>query len=382
MNDYYVILTGSKNNAGDFLIKNRAKKLFTALRSDRAIVDLDAWIPFDGSVLELVNNAKALILMGGPALQCTMRPNIYPMTENLGDIKVPIITMGIGWKSESGDWSDTYTYPLSKETLELLDRIQNSGYLSSVRDYHTLNTLTFKGFDKFLMTGCPAYYDIDSIGKRVKIDQNIEKVAFSLGVSFTHSASMEKLMKKQILRLKDYFKDSAFEVVFHHALDPVVYMNTHGYTQTHNHRHNQFAQWLQQNNITFVDISGSAENLINYYNSVDLHVGYRVHAHIFMNSLSKMSVLIAEDGRGKATRNVIGGMVIDGFSKLNTSLISKVFSRLIGLYDSYSPNPYTIEEIITNLEYEARNGNHKLKISREMIDQNYLVMKQFLENLP
>lgn len=44
MNDYYVILTGSKNNAGNFLIKHRAKKLFTALRNDRKLVDLDAWI--------------------------------------------------------------------------------------------------------------------------------------------------------------------------------------------------------------------------------------------------------------------------------------------------------------------------------------------------
>lgn len=44
MKDYYVILTGSKNNAGDFLIKCRAKneKLFAALRPDRDIVDLDA----------------------------------------------------------------------------------------------------------------------------------------------------------------------------------------------------------------------------------------------------------------------------------------------------------------------------------------------------
>lgn len=49
MKDYYVILTGSKNNAGDFLIKYRAKKLFAALRSDREIVDLDAWKPFDAA---------------------------------------------------------------------------------------------------------------------------------------------------------------------------------------------------------------------------------------------------------------------------------------------------------------------------------------------
>jgi hypothetical protein len=58
--DYYVILTGSKNNAGDFLIKYRAKKLFAALRPDRDIVDLDAWKPFDAATLELVSKATVL----------------------------------------------------------------------------------------------------------------------------------------------------------------------------------------------------------------------------------------------------------------------------------------------------------------------------------
>jgi len=33
MKDHYGILTGSKNNAGDFLIKYRAKQLFAALCS-------------------------------------------------------------------------------------------------------------------------------------------------------------------------------------------------------------------------------------------------------------------------------------------------------------------------------------------------------------
>ena len=31
-NDYYVIITGGKNNAGDFLIKKRAKSLLKQLK--------------------------------------------------------------------------------------------------------------------------------------------------------------------------------------------------------------------------------------------------------------------------------------------------------------------------------------------------------------
>src|SRR5690606_38742409 len=241
--EYYVILTGSKNNAGDFLIKYRAKQLFKELRADREIIDFNAWEEFDKEKLDIVNKSKALILMGGPSLQKNMRPNIYKMTKNLDDIKVPIITMGIGWKSIAGNWENTYNYPLSEESIALLKRINNSGYLSSVRDYHTLNAIRFKGFDNFLMTGCPAYYDLKYLNQEF-INPTINKVAFSLGVSFIQSSSMDKLMKENILKCKEQFKDKDFEVVFHHSLDKNKFLSTHGATEKHNSEHNEFAKWL------------------------------------------------------------------------------------------------------------------------------------------
>jgi len=39
---YDVILTGSKNNASDYLIKHSAKELLSEYRADRYIVDLNA----------------------------------------------------------------------------------------------------------------------------------------------------------------------------------------------------------------------------------------------------------------------------------------------------------------------------------------------------
>ena len=93
-----MILTGSKNNAGDFLIKHRAKKLFEATRPDREIIDFNAWEPINKKKLDVVNQSKCLILMGGPALQKNMYPGIYKLTENIDEIKVPITTMGIGKK--------------------------------------------------------------------------------------------------------------------------------------------------------------------------------------------------------------------------------------------------------------------------------------------
>lgn len=382
MKDYYVILTGSKNNAGDFLIKYRAKKLFAALRPDRDIVDLDAWKPFDAATLELVSNAKALILMGGPALQAHMYPGIYALTPDLADIKAPITTMGIGWKSISGNWQDSYDYPLSASSLKLLEKAAASGLPFSVRDFHTQNALAFKGFDNVLMTGCPAYYDLDTIGKGFQLPEKLRKVAFSLGVSFIESSSMERAMKSQILRLQDYFKDSEFEVVFHHGLNPDIFLQSHGAKKEHNQRHNQFARWLGEEGVAHIDISGSAENLIEYYSDVDLHIGYRVHAHIFMNSISKMSILIAEDGRGKATEKVIGGMVLEGFQHYRTGLASKVLKKVLPSYDRYVANEFAAQDIIARAQYELRSKGHKGMVSRAMIDANASIMKCYLDGLP
>ena len=177
-NDRYVLLTGSKNNAGDYLIKYRAKALLNKHRPDRSLLDYDAWKPFTDEQLQTVNTSRALLLTGGPALQKDMYPKIYPMVDDLSRIKVPIITMGIGWKSPLGRWSDTYRYGLSDQTLELLDRISRSGYQSSVRDYHTLNLLQQRGYTDYIMTGCPALYDLDLIDKPFESKTDFKKIAF------------------------------------------------------------------------------------------------------------------------------------------------------------------------------------------------------------
>jgi hypothetical protein len=382
--DYYVTLTGGKNNAGDFLIKYRAFNLFKELRDDRKIIDFNEWEAIDDEKLKVINNSKALILLGGPGILPYMYPNIYKLRDNLDDIKVPIIMMGLGWKDPQGDWINTYKYGFSQNSRKLLDRIKKDGFLSSVRDYHTHNSLIFQGYDNVLMTGCPAYYDLDYIGKDIK-NPIIKRVAFSLGVSFVNSTSMENQMKKIILQLKEKFKDKIFEVVFHHSIDFEKIIKVYGMgkgQEKHIKKHLEFIKWLKDNNISYVDISGSAENLINYYSKVDLHIGYRVHAHIFMNSISKFSILITEDGRGKGVRNTIDGIVIDGYLKIKYTFFSKVFNRLLKNYDRIVENPYAIDEVINNINYEIQTDFNRLKISRKTIDYNFNIMKKFIEQLP
>src|SRR5690554_3011288 len=184
--DYYVILTGGKNNAGDFLIKHRAKKLLTELRPDRELKDFNAWETIEGGKLEIVNNSKALLLTGGPALNKNMYPGIYKLNINLDEIKVPIIPFGIGWHSETGEWQDIKSYELSETTKNLLLKINDNNFSKSVRDYHSLHILQNNGVDNVLMTGCPALYESNHIKAKVNLDK-LKKINFSLGVTFASS---------------------------------------------------------------------------------------------------------------------------------------------------------------------------------------------------
>jgi len=380
--EYYVLLTGSKNNAGDFLIKYRAINLFKTIRPDRDIVDFNAWEYLDDEKLKIVNNAKALILMGGPALQKNMYPGIYKLRKNLDDIVVPIVLMGVGWKSMQGQWKNTYLYELTNTTIQLLDKIEKNEFFSSVRDYHTLNVLQMKKYSNILMTGCPAYYDIKYLNSTLNIPKKINKVAFSLGVSFVESKSMEKLMQEIVLDLKTRYKDIDFEVVFHHSLDKDTLLKHNSASEYHNNKHNQFANWLEKNDIKYIDISGSAENLIEYYSTVDLHIGFRVHAHIFMNSISKYSILISEDGRAYGVEKTIGGIVLNGYTNFKESIISKILNRLFKSYDRYYPNKYLIRELSSNIDYEQRVGFIRIQNSRSQINNNFNIMKLFINQLP
>lgn len=379
--DYYVFLTGSKNNAGDYLIKYSAKELLKSLRPDREIIDIDAWKKIDEETLKIINGSKALILMGGPALQKNMVPNVYPLVDDLSEIRVPICMMGVGWKSLNGDWADTQNYPLSERTVELLRRINEDGLYSSVRDFHTFNVLKRYSVDNVIMTGCPATYVQDFFETPLPTNLNIKKVGFSLGVSFLDSSEMKRQMQNVILSLKDYFgKECSFEVVFHHSTNK-EFLQSHNATSKHLSGHLQFIEWLKANDIQHVDISGSAENLINYYSSCDIHIGYRVHAHIFMSSISKHSILIAEDGRGKALRNVFGGVVIDAFQHVSNGFISKVLRKL-NILSGFKVDPSVHLDLLKTLEYEQKFDFPEVSAARQKINHNFKAMEYFIKSLP
>jgi hypothetical protein len=114
---------------------------------------------------------------------------------------------------------------------------------------------------------------------------------------------------------------------------------------------------------------------------VDLHVGYRVHAHIFACSISIPSVLVTEDGRAVALRNVIGGMIHDGFRGRRRGLWWRIRRQLPGA-DVFLANENLPIDVVNHLRCDLHNGMTHLSQPRVNIDLHFEQMKKFLLQLP
>jgi hypothetical protein len=376
---FYVLLTGSKSNAGDFLIKHRARQLLAAFRPDRGLVDFNAWEPLDGERLDTVNRAAALILTGGPALQPDMFPAIYPLTD-LSRIRAPILTLGIGWRSADGGWAAASALRLTPATRALLERTAQGGHAISVRDYHTLEALRSNGFRHARMTGCPALYDLAALARPLPAVAPFRRVGFSLGVSFIGSPSMRRQMEDLILRGRDLLGDARFEVLFHHPVDE-SFLKTHNAPRAYYDGHRDFLGWLEKREIPWLDVSGGAEKMMRYYSGCDLHVGYRVHAHIFMSSIGKPSILLAEDGRGVALKEVLGGAIFPACAAPSRTLAARIRQRLTRVR-RVSALPEATGLALHEIGYGPRQAAVRLAGARGSIEAHFPVMKDFLAALP
>lgn len=308
-----------------------------------------------------------------------MHPRIYPLVSDLEWIKVPNILMGVGWKSESGTWAHSRDYRFTPDSLRLINRAAESGYLSSVRDYHSENVLRHHGITNVVTTGCPALF-ADESERAAERPPTIRSVGFSLGVSFLDSKRMRDQMRDIILKLREQLGAPRFVVAFHHSLAD-GFLATHGASSDHLTRHREFAGWLTEQVIEYADISGSAERMIDFYSEMDLHIGYRVHVHILMTSLSKNSILLAEDGRGIALKDVIGKSVIDAIKKIDVSKASKALARYAG-YDRFHLSPDLCDEIVEVVQSEVANGFVRSQTSAAAAQLLWTQMTNFTKQLP
>jgi len=336
-----VVLTGAYRNVGDHLIGQRAIALLKEFVDSEVINLTRSNIqPADYAVM---NKARAVILCGGPAYQKEIYPKIYPI--DYKQITVPIIPMGLGWKSDLGTSPETFKF--ADGAQEFINHIHKDIEDSSVRDDLTCKVIKAQNINNVLMTGCPAWYDLKYIDKEFSYNDSVEQIAVSLPA--TYHSQIPKLLKF----LKERYPDSKKVITYHHGY--WLKLSLGGMKAFSCYMAMMLAGLIY--GFKPVDLSKDTKKLEIYDVKNSLHIGYRVHAHLYCLSHKIPSFLINEDVRGKGQADTLNLQSFD----CHDQNISKALSKALD-------------------EYHQSKGQN-LQLGFKKIKETFPVMKKFLSSI-
>lgn len=315
----FSVLSGAYLNAGDFLIVDRSIKLLKNVYPECEIKTYERRLSLEEN-LEEINKSDALIFAGGPAYMTNIYPQNIPLVDDLNKIKVKMFTMGLGWYGANVSNKYIYNdYKFNETTVKLLERLSKDGKNLSCRDWYSTRVLKANGFENSLMTGCPAWYDLNYINSaeiRDGVNIPFKKICISDPAKLQNAGNAIELVKY----LMNKFKDAEIIFVFHRRDSKKVESSAKIESV-----YDKIKQELDKLKVKVVDISSSAD-AFSVYDNCDLHIGFRVHAHIYNLSHRNISILIEEDGRGAGVNQALGFNSIKAYKEkgeLNSNILTK-----------------------------------------------------------
>ena len=321
----YVLTTGAIKNAGDYLIHERCRALIERFAQPHAIEVVPRWQPMDDR-LETINRARALVLCGGPAYQRDFHPGCVPFVQPLDRIAPPIVPMAVGLGSGvPADAIDSFTFdPPSLEALRWIhQRIDHS----SARDVLTEQVLRRHGIDNVVTTGCAAWYHLDHVDRDFVAPGTIRRVGVSnpAHLNFDQAINLLKLLRKRFRRATRY-------LVFHRGFvqQPLRGSPTNRAVTLANYR---LAARAAVTGFHIVNAAG-AQRHRGIYDHCDLHIGYRVHAHLDFLSRRKPSILLQEDIRGVGQSRTLGTRDVDAKA-------ADALAQIESIIDHHENNQYS-----------------------------------------
>lgn len=308
-----VLLHGAKKNVGDFLIASKSKELISDITKESDFLELDRWRSLDNE-LDKINKSRAVFICGGPAYGRSFFPDLLPMTNELTKIKVPIIPFGIGLEGIKS--TEIEKFEFTSSSLAALKYLHNNIKFSGVRDEITLRVMKKAGIENVVLTGCPVMYNKQYSLQDFIAPARINKIVITPPAGKTLHAQAFALG----YALRKRFTDAKIVASFHRGTHSDKYTNR---TTAAVEQGLVYAYKLL--GINSLDTSYSVEK-IKFYNDFDLHVGYRVHAHVYFTSINKPTFLLQEDTRGIGMTNTLGLEQSDVFAESNA--VSKIIKNI------------------------------------------------------
>ncbi|MFW9983948.1 MAG: polysaccharide pyruvyl transferase family protein [Candidatus Odinarchaeota archaeon] len=303
----YLILSRHNSNVGDYLILERAKNLVETLKPDTPSLVGHIAIPlYDQITPAQFKQLKAVIITGGPGIRPNIYPDIYPVHPDILTHNIPIIFLGIGAKYYPGEYSLAHMVKLSQQSLQFLHHIEDTGFGIGVRDIHSVRVLNLNGIQNVSLNGCPAWYAVNEFPTHHVQPKEIRRILFTTPATPFHYRLAASILKA----LRTKFPEATILVSFHHGIqlgekgDPrLTDLNV------------RLLNYAKKLGCETFDASYDLKK-IQVYDTMDIHVGFRVHAHIYFLSYAKPSFLIAEDSRGDGVVKTLGGVGFPAWNKL------------------------------------------------------------------
>ena len=260
-----------------------------------------------------MNKADTVYLCGGPVYQKNIYPNIFSL--KLEKIMTPIIPFGVGWKGMLSESSHAFNF--SEDSNFFLKEIHKNIKFSSCRDLYTQDVLAKIGIKNSVMTGCPAWYDLSKIGTKFKYNE-VKKIVFSDPAKVT-AQSFETIRV-----LDELYPNTEKTLALHHGLYPRLDRRGIKFAM----EHLALIAYAKTRGFKVESLAGNLNKMKNIYDECDLHIGFRVHAHIYCISQRSPSLLISEDSRGVGQSEALGMTVLKANSSNYCEKLKTEINRL------------------------------------------------------
>ncbi|MBW4644613.1 MAG: polysaccharide pyruvyl transferase family protein [Goleter apudmare HA4340-LM2] len=248
--------------------------------------------------IDKINSTKALILAGANQLNdnFTILPGMN--LDILEQIKVPIVPFGIGVHGVK-----KYNRGMSDLTKEILKYIHQRIKFSAWRCPLTIEYLTHHLPElraQFLLTGCPVMYDEKILSHSSEFSDDVKTVVVTVTerhdfweretqtidfVSENYRSAQKVLslhqdfLELQNVQVTKFWKSLQIKILKQYEPTP--------FSLREYAKHRGFQIFNPQ----------SVDDFLSFYKNCDLHIGSRLHAHLYFLSQSKKSLLTYVDER-------------------------------------------------------------------------------------
>ncbi|MBP2657247.1 MAG: hypothetical protein H6Q69_279 [Firmicutes bacterium] len=356
------LLSGAVKNAGDYLIEDCTHSLLEYVYPNSSIQIFKRNESL-ANIINKINCADMIIFGGGPMLGQETYPDVIPLLPELNDILPPIYTLGIGWYGKNTlDWTLYEDYKFGHAMKQLVGRMHET-YQISCRDWYTYRLLRNSGYSNIVMTGCPAWYNLSCVeNDKLRTDINIpyKKIIVS---DPGYSINMN-LAYDIVYYLRNKFQKAQIHFVFHRGI------KQDENTSDKRARVNiAMLDKLAKLHVYTHDISYGLDGF-SVYDDCDLHIGFRVHAHIYNLSKRSISILMEEDARGAGVNEALGLTGIKPYSYTLNKNNGKV---------SLDNNEYVIQVLDDYLASITSSGYIQLRNSFRMMKEYFNIMVEHIK---